>query len=401
MLIIALIVSVIYIMILRSSRSDFHTDLLRKLGRFASMSSLMNSDRQSTILKLVGEQNSEYEKMKKNSQEITLRNENLLKCINEKDELFENLKNKSDESVSKITSLYSDFLLLQYDISVKYLSTKSRPAYTEAKRIAELKKESKEHKEQYKMMLYKYEYLLQLFPELKNYVDDFETIQQLENAKSLEGFKDDFDRVQFYLSKDEFKTLDLHQRNQLALDRYIAGQKTKWQIGRDYELFCGRQYELKGWTVEYSGMEQKLEDLGRDLIAQKNNVIHVIQCKYWSQSKVIHEKHITQLFGTTTALALDKNAFWEVKPIFMTNIQLSKTAKKFADKLNVEIVIQPLDKFPRIKCNISKDGSKIYHLPFDQQYDRTKIRDKGEFYAFTVQEAVDQGFRRAFKYYGT
>ena len=47
----------------------------------------------------------------------------------------------------------------------------------------------------------------------------------------------------------------------------------------------------------------------------------------------------------------------------------------------------------------SKDGEKIYHLPFDQQYDRTIIGDcAGEFHAFTVKEAEDAGFRRAFKH---
>lgn len=35
----------------------------------------------------------------------------------------------------------------------------------------------------------------------------------------------------------------------------------------------------------------------------------------------------------------------------------------------------------------------------DQQYDRTIItKSKGEFYAFTVKEAEDAGFRRAFKH---
>ena len=35
----------------------------------------------------------------------------------------------------------------------------------------------------------------------------------------------------------------------------------------------------------------------------------------------------------------------------------------------------------------------------DQQYDRTIIGNRsGEFYAFTVKEAEDAGFRRAFKH---
>jgi hypothetical protein len=41
------------------------------------------------------------------------------------------------------------------------------------------------------------------------------------------------------------------------------------------------------------------------------------------------------------------------------------------------------------------------HLPFDQQYDSTKIKNKGEFYAVTVAEAEAAGFRRAFKWFGS
>lgn len=50
-----------------------------------------------------------------------------------------------------------------------------------------------------------------------------------------------------------------------------------------------------------------------------------------------------------------------------------------------------------IKCNVNQ-GNKIYHLPFDQQYDRTQICKPGEFYAYTVKEAVTAGFRRAYRH---
>src|SRR5690606_21911268 len=129
------------------------------------------------------------------------------------------------------------------------------------------------------------------------------------------------------------------------------------------------------------------------------------QCKYWSQNKMIHEKHITQLFGSTMEYAIGVSDHVKITPVFITNIKLSDTAKKFAAKLGVivkENIV--LKEFPRIKCNVNTDEfgykSLIYHLPFDQQYDKTKINKKGEFYAFSVKEAVDAGFRRAFKYYG-
>lgn len=230
----------------------------------------------------------------------------LLNGINKKDALYKSLTNKTNENISKITSLYSDLLLVQYSISEKYLINKSHPAIEEAKRIKELKKETKIHIERYRQMVYIYESLLQLFPELTNYVDDFETIQMLENSKSLEIFIENFDKVQYYISKEEYQRLNEQERNQMALDRYVKGQKSKWQIGRDYELFCGIEYEKENWNVEYIGIEKKLEDMGRDLIAIKGADIHVIQCKYWAQHKVIHEKHIAQLFGTTIAYKIEK-----------------------------------------------------------------------------------------------
>ena len=51
-----------------------------------------------------------------------------------------------------------------------------------------------------------------------------------------------------------------------------------------------------------------------------------------------------------------------------------------------------------IKCNINDKGERIFHLPFDEFYDRVKIIESDEFYAKTVAEAVSKGFRRAYKY---
>jgi len=48
----------------------------------------------------------------------------------------------------------------------------------------------------------------------------------------------------------------------------------------------------------------------------------------------------------------------------------------------------------------AKPGDYQRDLPMDQQYDTTKINKKdGDFYAFTVQEAEDKGYRRAHKWH--
>jgi hypothetical protein len=70
--------------------------------------------------------------------------------------------------------------------------------------------------------------------------------------------------------------------------------------------------------------------------------------------------------------------------------------------LGVKIIEKfPIRPYPVIKCNVSlRDRTKIYHLPFDQQYDRTLIEFKDECYVETVAEAEALGFRRAFRWRG-
>lgn len=42
----------------------------------------------------------------------------------------------------------------------------------------------------------------------------------------------------------------------------------------------------------------------------------------------------------------------------------------------------------------------IYHLPFDEQYDTTKIvPSEGDCFVATVAEAERLGFRRAYRFY--
>jgi hypothetical protein len=108
-----------------------------------------------------------------------------------------------------------------------------------------------------------------------------------------------------------------------------------------------------------------------------------------------------QLFGTTVLYRLTQKLD-VVKPVFICTTDLSAEATMVADDLDIEVKYISLKRYPMIKCNIStRNGEKIYHLPFDQQYDRIIIGDQeGEFYAETVDEAEDAGFRRAYRWGG-
>ena len=272
------------------------------------------------------------------------------------------------------------------------------------KTIREIRADAKEIVEKNKYAQYQLAYLLELFPGLQDVIDsDYNELPSV-NLSNLS----DRDPVRNYVAKEEYDSLSTAEKNQLALDRYVESHsKTKWQIGRDYELYVGHQYLKNGWTVEFYGSNMGLEDLGRDLIVKKTdgNVL-IVQCKYWSKDKLIHEKHITQLYGTTVSYSIENNLAKErVKGILITNIQLSEMAKKMASYLNVGYKENiELGEFPRIKCNNGRDEyglpTKIYHLPFDQQYDNVKMMHKDDFWASTVAEAEMAGYRRANKWFG-
>lgn len=313
----------------------------------------------------------------------------------------------SSSPFKKVASLCADLKTIIYAEKEKELKFKSHPAYKAADEVRKLKNNAQMCIEEYKQMLYKYEYLLSIFPELKRYVDDEEALVSLDRSISYDDFKENRDCSQDYLSQEEWNKLSTAERNQLALDRYKTKPKSNWRVGIEYEMYIEYLLRLNGYKTIPFGSLNGLNDLGRDIIAfktdnQGNNIVYIIQCKNWSTSKnkLIHENVVCQVFGSAMEYQLrHKNEmFMKVLPVIYSTVPLSDMAQTFAKKLGVLYVVKQKGEYPMIKCNISKDGSRIYHLPFDQQYYRTEICKSGEFYAWTVKEAEDKGFRRAFKF---
>ena len=303
----------------------------------------------------------------------------------------------------------------------EFLQQKLRPAISSSDRVREIAKEKRILEKQFRITRNIIKYYEALFPWLPEFVGEEldELIEQVTSKEEKEDTQDD--PVKLYLTKGEYQKLSTTERNQRALDRYWTRKKSSWQIGRDYERYIGYMYESEGYAVYYQGIVKGLEDLGRDLIAKKRKEIEVIQCKYWAQHRTIHEKHICQLFGTTLKywvenqrglreeLKIQQDLFpaiiqrQQIKGVFVTSTSLSETAREFAKELGIVVREQfPFQKYPSIKCNVSRrTGEKIYHLPFDQQYDRTIIEaERNECYVETVDEAEKLGFRRAFRWRG-
>lgn len=303
-----------------------------------------------------------------------------------------------------LAKAYEELLSLQDKKLVGYLRNKKHPAIKSSEIISEqarLKREAVRDKKIAEYLVAYYENIAPFLVDLKEEVD----IATEEERALLEEYSEEElqDYTTHYLTKEEYRKLPSVEKNQMALDRFWKRPKSKWLIGRLYERFVGFLYEEQGYDVEYVGIFKGFEDLGRDLICQKNNEFVVIQCKNWAKFRTIYEKHIFQFFGTVFQYK-DENPNKKVKAIFYTSTALSDLARRFSKELGIELKENfKFDKdYPSIKCNISRvDGTKIYHLPFDQQYDNTKVEKKrNEFYCRTVKEAEEAGFRRAFRYKG-
>lgn len=328
------------------------------------------------------------------------------KIISEKEIGFPWLANAIADYYENLDNIYSS-----------YLERKKRPAIIQAERIKEISKEKTLFKKEYLIMKYTIKYYEGLFPWLSEYVG-INSDALIEALHSEKRTSENEDPVLNYIQRGEYLNLNVSERNQKALDRYWSSNKTPWQIGRDYERYIGYLYEIDGYQVQYFGIEKGLEDLGRDLICVKDGITEVVQCKYWSKVKniPIRENHINQLFGTTVKhhidhsikegsnlhTFLDDYSKGKILGTIVTSTVLSETALQFSKTLKIKVK-QEVDlnyNYPSIKCNINPvTKEKIYHLPFDQQYDNTRINFKsGEFYAKTVLEAEKKGFRRAFKW---
>lgn len=312
-------------------------------------------------------------------------------------------------------------IIKERDLSLtNYLRYKKHPSTVKASEI-----EKFIHEEKYKLnlKLKELQYKCTLYESLVPYLsdlDDDDKISDIDDSEISLMYNSSADPITRFISAEEYNRLSSIEKSQLALDRWWNRKyKTKAEIGADYERYIGYLAE-RGllldhcqYDVIYNGIEQGLKDMGIDLICRCQGKFLTVQCKNWSSQKTIHEKHINQLFGTTVDFYLNhinpKGTFSDfysllsnktIIPLFVTSTTLSNTAKRVADTLGVQYIEnKKFNPYPIIKCNVSSKGEKIYHLPFDQQYDRTKINGTDEFYALTVKEAEDKGFRRAQKHF--
>jgi hypothetical protein len=343
----------------------------------------------------------EVEKSLRHFTKVTADARALAERIEEGQKLLETMLENRFAGIELIAEAWAEYELARGKIEADDLIRKSHPAYQSAEVVRAKSKDLAVIRKRAKYL----EQLLKLYEWHVPWLTELRDLEEEESYVKLASADVDTtdDPVSEWLTREGWASLPPVARNQRALDRYWKAKKSRWQVGRDYERYVGYLYEADGFDVSYYGIEKGLEDLGRDVIALKDGLIEVTQCKRWAREKTIHEKHVFQLFGTVTAFRID-NPDASVTGRFVTTTKLSERARAFAQRLEIKVDEGfALDESnPCIKCNVSMTtGEKIYHLPFDQMYDATVVHtERGEFYARTVEEAEQAGFRRAFRWRG-
>lgn len=349
---------------------------------------------------------SEILKIKNESENNINEAKNIIEKLQQDNAVYKNSLKEKNSSFPTLIGIMEEYEQARDKLTTDYLKYKSHPSLKGSDIVREESRRRRAAEVELKRNKLLTEYYESIAPFLLELKEDLEIPDEDILEEYSEEEQQDF--VTKYVSKEEYRKLPSVERNQMALDRFWKRpNKSNWLVGLLYERYIGYIFEKKGYDVNYHGASEGKQDLGRDLICKKGIEISIVQCKYWSQFKIIHEKHVFQLFGTTFQYKYNlekENKGKKVKAIFCTSTNLSNIAREFAKELEIEVKENvKLDRnYPCIKCNIGRASEgKIYHLPFDQQYDKVKIEpDRGEFYCATVKEAEANGFRRAFRYKG-
>lgn len=331
---------------------------------------------------------------------------------NELQDLNAKLKKELDEAEYIYRELYDKYECAKSDIKNLEQKVDDFDQMINAKNpfdyVAHLRAHALEHKNMYIdsnvegfaslfKYQYKFEYLLSIYPELGKFKDDDAYINYMHEEEKRCNIRN-------WLSDDEYFQMTEQGREQLAVDRYISDSSkwSDWEKGRNYEIYCAYKLFNEDYDIIQEGLNKKLEDGGRDIIAthKKTGKILIVQCKNWSS--LVRENVVFQLYGSFVQWKLDnedKIKSVEVEPWLYITCDLSPEAIKCANLLGVKVRRLPMDRFPAIKCNINHNtGHKIYHLPFDRHYDLVKINAKGKGYKFEIAEAIQEGFRRAYNH---
>lgn len=170
-----------------------------------------------------------------------------------------------------------------------------------------------------------------------------------------------------------------------------SGNKNRWKYGRDYERYIGYLLEEQGWKVIYNGAVEGREDGGIDLICFRHSKVYLVQCKRWKIN--VGAEYIERFKKVVQRFKWYHPEYSDVVGIFYTTSDYTYEAYDLGDEYGISCWVEEFEsilEYPPVKC-LTKNGEKIYYLPFDKEFDGISI-ENGCSYKFKVTDAEKAGY---------
>jgi Holliday junction resolvase len=139
------------------------------------------------------------------------------------------------------------------------------------------------------------------------------------------------------------------KKNFLPKEEWKAQQKINAEKGQRYELHVANHFRNNGYEVIENGKIQGRRDGGIDILAKKDNLVLLIQCKHWSASTKFKITHaiLKEFIGNAT-MYIQKNPVFkelEIKNIFITSENILDDSAKVFLKHNSNFVEHQIVQF--------------------------------------------------------
>ena len=238
---------------------DFYKNIyfLYSLIALVTIVSILISIKDKRIHKKCNDLQSEMQRLEHQTQ---MKIDNITREYKEKEAVLSNQNKMCHQLINSSTpftysaSLKADMEVRIFEEIRKEMISKERPAWKAAEKVAELARKTRIAINESKAMTYKLDFLLQTFPEIKRYFDDDEALISLADTDSYNTFIEERDKTRDYLSDEEWKSLSINKRNQLALDRWRQSPKSNWMVGMLYEMYIGHLLRPQNFNVIQFGI---------------------------------------------------------------------------------------------------------------------------------------------------
>jgi Holliday junction resolvase-like predicted endonuclease len=142
---------------------------------------------------------------------------------------------------------------------------------------------------------------------------------------------------------------------------YLDIAPTDW--GQVYEKYVGQVLETEGYKVTYRGLELGFMDQGIDLIAEKENSLLYIQCKY--QSQKLTKSRIEWILNKASSLLLKHHNKFNQKITFV--LVVNKLEDNFSKRIPKDF------NFGLVSTNKVVYPLLEYFLSHNQKQDKVKL----------------------------